>query len=294
LKDERQAPALIARLRAARGMSSAPRDSEQWAYVESLLDALIRLQSPVPTEVLLPFRRSFRAEVLTLLIRNHRDEQALLAMREEPMTDPDWAVVNDLLFREGSPEFFQKTLEEIHVTHFFRVNNHEALYGGTPMGCAVLRRKMPRGFPPLALYQFTTGWGDKILIEGPVPVYLSRIDAASDGEARWSECEYRKDMRDWMRGKWLGALGGLNSEKNNLFQAANTVVRFDAAGASAEIERLLTEQASSIQALIEEAQRRGFLHASGMKIPIAVKVEDIRSSWDEEIPPPAAHVIAIP
>jgi hypothetical protein len=274
LKDERQAPALIARLRAARGMSSAPRDSEQWAYVESLLDALIRLQSPVPTEVLLPFRRSFRAEVLTLLIRNHRDEQALLAMREEPMTDPDWAVVNDLLFREGSPEFFQKTLEEIHVTHFFRVNNHEALYGGTPMGCAVLRRKMPRGFP--------------------VPVYLSRIDAASDGEARWSECEYRKDMRDWMRGKWLGALGGLNSEKNNLFQAANTVVRFDAAGASAEIERLLTEQASSIQALIEEAQRRGFLHASGMKIPIAVKVEDIRSSWDEEIPPPAAHVIAIP
>jgi hypothetical protein len=108
---------LLSRLRLAQSLRTATRDSEGYAYIQALFDALIQIPGSIPTDAILPFEDSWRPEILILLGRQPSaaaNEAALLAMRGRSLPDPEWVAVNDLLFAGGSPGFLDRTLQELH------------------------------------------------------------------------------------------------------------------------------------------------------------------------------------
>src|ERR1700679_1671118 len=65
--DPAMAPLLVERLQEAQSLHNSPREGEGYAYVQSLFDALIQLNVPLPTAVMMPFEDSWRAEILILM-----------------------------------------------------------------------------------------------------------------------------------------------------------------------------------------------------------------------------------
>ena len=52
----------------------------------------------------------------------------------------------------------------------------------------------------------------------------------------------------------------------------------------AKIQELLDDQAASIRSVVQEMERRRFIEASGMRIPIKVMVRDCRRYSREPLP----------
>jgi hypothetical protein len=220
-------------------------------------------------------------------------------MREHSVPGPEWAAANDLLFAISSKPFFQKTLEEIRVTHAFVVADQMVFSCGGAIGCGDSSRHFPSGFPPIALYQLLatlTQPGDALLIEQPVPIHYRRIVVPTDGQAKWSDCQGDfTGARQTLLARFFSAIGGRSADDAyQLFNPRNTIDWHDAAQISAEMERLLTEQAASIEALIEDAQGRGLVQAPGMRLAIGTTVQDMRRDKSVPLPAPAPHEIVIP
>jgi hypothetical protein len=293
---------LLAQLKLAQPLRNARRDTEEYAYIQALFDALIQIPGPVPIDAILPFEDSWRTEILILLSRDPAAdgvEHALLDMREHSMPGPEWAAVNDLLFAISSKPFFQKALEEIRVTHTLVVADQLVFFCGGAIGCGDSVRRFPSGFPPIALYQLwaaMTQPGDTLLIEQPVPIHYRRIVVPTDGQAKWSDCQGDfTGARQTLLARYFSAIGGLAAEESyKLFNPRTTVEWHNTAQTSAEMEKLLTEQAASIEALIEDAQGRGLVQASGMRLAIEATVNDMRRDKNVPLPALAPHEIVIP
>jgi hypothetical protein len=294
---------LIAHLRLAQSLRDSPRDSEAYAYVQALFDSLIQIPGKIPNDVIWPFETGWRAEVLILLNRDASgagNESALLATREESMADAEWAAINDLLFSVSSKPFFQKTLQEIRITHDFLVTDREVASCGGTTACGVSTRSFPKGFPPIALYQLQTAMmpGDILLVEHPLAVYYRRIVVPSGGEVEWSDCKsdtIPTEVRQTWRAQLFSAIDWLTKEQAEQVFHPQTIIKWqDAAQASTEIERLLEQQAASIQTLVGNAQRRGLIDASAMRLTINNTVEDVRSNRSVAVPRVAPREIAIP
>jgi hypothetical protein len=293
---------LLARLQLAQPLQGAQRDTEEYAYIQALFDALIQIPGPIPIDVILPFKDLWTTEILILLSRDPAAdgvESALLDMREHSMPGPEWAAVNDLLFAISSKPYFQKTLEEIRVTHTFAVADQMVFSCGGAIGCGDSVRRFPSGFPPIALYQLwatLTRPGDALLIEQPVSIRYRRIVVPTDGQAGWNNCQGDyTGTRQTLLARFFAAIGGRSADDAYQFFNPRTTINWhDAAQTSAEMEKLLTEQAASIEALIVDAEGRGLVQASGMRLAIEATVNDMRR--DKNVPLPAAppHEIAIP
>lgn len=285
---------LIAELRAALSLKNSQPGTETYAYIQALFDALIQSPGTVAGDVILPFENGWRPEVLILLSRypdGPENEAALLAMRQRQMLDPEWAAVNDLLFSVSSKQFFQRTLQELRITHDFLIVDHEVGSCGGTTACGTSIRHFPRGFPPIALYQMQTGMtpGDSLLLERPVAVYYRRIVVPTDGEVEWSECEANTiptPLRQTWLAEFLAATDWIPAQQaEQLFHPKTTIEWHGANQAAAEIEKLLDQQAESIETLIGKAQRRGLVDASSMNLTIKTSVADVRS--DKSAPAPS-------
>jgi hypothetical protein len=297
---------LLAQLQLAQPLRGAERDTEEYAYIQALFDALIQIPGPIPIDAVLPFEDSWRPEILILLSRNPTAdgvEGALLDMREHSMPAPEWTAVNDLLFAISSKPFFQKTLEEIRITHEFVITdpNQGVAFCGGAFGCGGSRRHFPKGFPPTALYQLWTAFalpGDIVFIEQPVAVHYRRIVVPTGGEIGWSNCQSDSlvgDSRQALLAQFFGAVGGRSAEQAyQLFHPRNMISWQDTAQAASEIESHLAAQSAAVQALIEDAQTRDLVHASGMRLAIETTMNDLRG--DKSVPVPAVmpHEIVIP
>jgi hypothetical protein len=142
---------LLAKLRQAQPLRDSSRDTAEYGYIQALFDALIQIPGPIPSEVILPFEVSWRPEILILLSRNpgfRGTEDILLAMREHATPDAEWAAVNDLLWGLTSTTFFQKTLEEIRITHDFVLTDQDVAFCGGSVGCGLSTPAFPRAFRP--------------------------------------------------------------------------------------------------------------------------------------------------
>jgi hypothetical protein len=294
---------LIAHLRLAQSLKDSPRDSEGYAYVQALFDSLIQIPGAIPSDVIWPFETAWRAEVLILLNRDAAGpgaESALLATREESMPDAEWAAVNDLLFSVSSKPFLQKTLQEIRITHDFLVTDREVASCGGTTACGASIRNFPKGFPPIALYQLQTAMtpGDILLLERPVAVYYRRIVIPSGGEVEWNDCQSDTtptELRQTWRAQFFSAIDWLSKEQAEQVFHPQTIIKWqDAAQASAEIERLLAQQAASIQTLVGNAQRRGLIDASAMRLTINPTVGDVRSNRSVAVPRVVSRDVVIP
>ena len=300
---------LLAALRQAQSLSYSPRDSDGYAYVQALFDALIQIPGPVPDDAILPFEDQWRPEILVLLSRNPAApgaESALLDMREHSMADPEWATVNDLLYGISSKPFFQETLEEIRATHDFVVVQNGGFGSGGSSCCADSSFHFPAGFPPIALYHLSSWpWeprsGDTLLIGQPIAVHYHRAVVPTDGRAALGDCRGFSAMIDGVQLRqtymalFLSASRGLSAEQSrDLFHPQTTINWLGNDQAVAEMEGLLSKQAASIQALVEEAQERGMVQASGVRLPIDATVQDMRGDRNIPLPEVRSREILIP
>jgi hypothetical protein len=284
---------LLAQLRLAQSLRDSERDTEGYAYVQALFDSLIQIPGPIPSDVITPFAASWRAPVLILLSRDPygpENESNLLAMREESMRDPEWAAVNDLLFSVSSKPFFQRTLQEIQITHDFVITDREVGFCGGTTGCGSSTRRFPKGYPPVALYQLQAEMtpGDTLVVDRPVAIYYRRIVVPTDDEVEWNECKsdtVPTELRQTWMARYLAAIDWLSKEQAEQMFHPQTIIKWHgAAPAAAEMEDLVSQQAASIETLIGHAQQRELVRTSGMRLTIKTTMEDARS--DRSVPAP--------
>jgi len=306
---------LIERLREAQSFRNSPRDGAEYAYVQSLFDALIQLGVAVPTSVMMPFEDSRRSEILILmnagpasdsdLYRRHIEpnrENVLLEMRKHPMREDEWAALNDLLFAIDAKTATQKALEDMRFTHEFCVTDQQTIRADDgSVGAGVGTRHFPKGFPPIALYQIRTypiHPGDTLFIDSPIATYFARIVVPADGEAKWLEYEFHAGSTSSRQRtiERLLAIFDNQRQRSEIFHPW-TAVEWEGREATAvKIATLLDNQAASIRALVQEIERRGLIPASEMTIPIKMSVRDCRSKVSEPLPPtaPVRDVIVSP
>jgi hypothetical protein len=298
---------LLEWLRAGRGMNSSAYGSDEYAYVQALLDALVQIPGPVAADVVLPFAESWRAEVLILLSRDPAApgvEAALLDMRDRSLPNAQLIAVGDLLFGISSKAFFRKTLEEIEITHQFEVRDARGGGVGGGMGggvsCCVSGSRGPAGFPPVALYALTAAGspGDVVFRLSPVPVYYRRVVVGADGSPAGSGCggdDLTFASRQALPVRFFAAAGGVTAEATGKIFHANTWITWQGeAEASNEMARALDEQAGAVQALVAEVARRNLIEASGMRLNIAVTIRDYREKKEEALPGIARREILLP
>jgi hypothetical protein len=295
---------IVAKLRAAQPMRHAGRNTEQYAYIQALFDALIQIPGPIPNDFLFAYDGSWRTEILILLSRQPGapgNETELLALRERSIPDPDWIAVNDLLYAAGSRAFFQKALEEIRITHTFVLTDQPVAFCGGSVGCGESMRRWPKGFPPIALYQFwasMTKPGDSVLLLEPIPTYYRRIVIPTDGEAKWSECTFHpasEPPRQQFLADFLSKVKELSPAQSfELFHPRTTIAWKSPEQASGDMEASLAAQAGSIRELIENARKRGLLKVSEVRLPIQTRIEDVRKDRSASLPTVSSRDVAIP
>jgi hypothetical protein len=296
---------LLTQLRAAQSLRNSGRDTGEYAYVQALLDALIQIPGKIPNDAILLFRDTWRAEVLILLGRDPSaagNDSALLAMREQRLTDPEWVAVNNLLFAGASKGFFEKALREIRITHDFVVADQQVLTCGGSIGCGLTVRRFPKGYPPIALYQLwvsLTHPGDILFLEQPVPTYYRRIVIPTDGEAQWQDCKAyltSGEPRQGYLAQFLGATKGLSAtQAYDLFHPRTNIDWRTSEAAAGEMEKLLDAQTASLLSLIGDAQKRGVMkEASGTHLRINTQVQDVRRDRSVPLPSVPSRELVIP
>ena len=142
------------------------------------------------------------------------------------------------------------------MTHeFVVIDPHEGVaFCGGALGCGGSRRHFPKGFPPIALYQLWTAFaapGDIVFLELPLAVHYRRIVAIG---------------------------GGTGDDPYQLFHARTTINWRDAAQAASQMENHLAAQSASVQELVEDAQERDLVQASGMRLTVNAPVVDLLSA----------------
>jgi hypothetical protein len=310
LHDESFREPLIAELRLQAPLRNAPRDSEEYAYVQTLFDALIELGGKAPADAILPFEAQWRAEILILLARDATNASQLLAMREGDLAAIEWLAVNNLLLRMSPAALFAKTLPELKITHAFEIRDTEGGAGAGDGGSDCrggLTRRMPARFPPIAFYRlddakvsFVVPPGldfgsedDVLLAQGPHNVYYKRIVVPAGGQAQIPDPASNPD-RQLLRLEYIGRLGALTpGETDRLFRPRTTVRWQSADACSRAIETGLSAQAGEIRAFLANAKSRGLGDASGVQLEIVPVLDDQRRIAHEALPPVPPKVIGL-
>jgi hypothetical protein len=284
--------ALIEELRLAKPIPDGGSPLE-FAYEQSLLDALIQSGKVVPAGLALPFGRWWRAEVLILLSRDSRNEEPLLALRKTGLTAEEWLAVSNLLFRMRSNQFFASILQEKTLTHTFGIQDQDTGGFGTGAGpgpgggeCGDDIVGFPKGFPPIGKYQITLTpqAGDVVLAEGPKNVYYRRIVAPKDGRTTWRVCEVAPDPEARLT-EYFGAIGLLDvNSVRILFQPADAIRWQNAEQVESDVKARLQAQVAAIREFVRTAGERGWSGASGVSLRIMPVVYDNRRNAHEALP----------
>jgi hypothetical protein len=310
LHDESFREPVIAELRLQAPLRSAPRDSEEYAYVQALFDALIELGGQAPADAILPFETEWRAEILILLARDPANAGQLLAMREEDLAAIEWIAANNLLLRMSPAALFAKTLPELKITHTFEIHDNEGRFGpgeGGSNGRGGRTRQMPAGFPPIAFYRLDDAKvsfavplgldlgseGDVLLAQGPHNVYYKRIVVPAGGKAQVPDPAANPD-RQLLRLEYIGRLGGLTPGETDRIFRPRTTIRWQSADAcSRAIEEALNAQTGEIRLFLATARQRGLGDVSDVHLEIVPVLDDLRGNAQEALPPVSPKVIGL-
>lgn len=293
-------PRLIDELKRAQSLRESPLDSEAYAYVQALFDALIQIPGPVPGDVILPFADSWRTEVLILLGRDRSlpdlaDE--LFAMRSPALPDEEFVAVNDLLFRAAPKLAYEAALKEMRVTHDFVVTDQVVAFCGGSTACGLSNRGFPKDFPPIALYQLRALMnepGDVLLFDEPIPVFYRKTVAPTNSEAEWSDCAFdpAADLRQRRVNRFVAGVDSLTERESEELFSPRTIIHWnDAAQTVAEMEKSLDEQSASLRNLFSHLERRALAQVSGMRIRIETTIENVRRDRSEKPPAVASREI---
>jgi hypothetical protein len=281
---------LLSALHEAEAWRDSRRDSEPYFAIQALFDALIQQGDAAPAEAILPFAGHWRDEVLLLLARGGATEEALLELREQKQNLAQWVAVNNLLFRMRSASFFAKTLREIGIGPIFEVRDtgEAAAYCGGGFGIGAWERKLPQGFPPIALYQLRVDFissvqGAPLAIEGPTNVYLRRNVMEAGQSTEWEGG--LEEIPGVYRERYLAALGHLSQEQmTQLLHPFLAIYWQSAEQLAREMARHMSEQANAIRDFVVSAQSAGLGSVAGMRLKIVPEVRDIRRLSHDPLP----------
>jgi hypothetical protein len=293
---------LVSELRNARDLSHAPKESEQYAFVQALFDALIVLGKPVPSEAVWPFFDDRAPECLILLTRSDTDEESLLSLRDSDLDTPEWLVVNNLLLRMHSGLFIADMIKAAGTAHDFDVSDPGPghTHGGSDhigWGCCppdVVRRFLPR-FPPIGVYKLLTaspdvsdspGTGDVLLMAARHPVYYRRTLVPTGGSVQWPGRYPSIATRRFYCIDFLADASRMDPSFVRLLFAGYTSVPWT--GDLKTFERTtgeaLSAQEAGIRKLVESARQAGFHHIPPLRVRIATRILDHRAKSHDPLP----------
>ena len=296
---------VLDQLKAAESLIGTQQGTDEQALIQTLLDAAIQIPGPVANDVVLPFLNDWKPEVLILLSRRPADadtEEALLDIRERPMSEAEWVAVNDLLYAGHSKYFFQRILGEIQFTHAFIVSEEHGLNAdGGSSGCAISRRSFVKGFPPAAAYQlltFIVAPGDILFEKDPVAVYYRRSVYRPDSEIEWTDCQFypASAARQDHLGLFLAAIDDLSPMEAISRFHADTWLWWQGSvqQVTTEIGTRLAEQTAAIHTMVEHMKQRGQLPPDGIPLTIKVSVRDYRRDRSVPLQGLGTREIAVP
>lgn len=292
---------LITELRACHTYRDVPMDGPEYAYVQKLFDALIQLDTTVPPDVILPFRRGHRAEVLILLLRNVGIETLLLDVLDQAPNDTEWLAIANSLADRRSARLFERLFVDFPVTHRFEVTDN-VLPIGRPGGFVngeptILHlRRLPSGFPPTGMHSLTRFPLPRrtLLVRGPTSVFFERTVVLTNTSVGWRSGgeSVEKTQRVEFSLQLLAALAGqpLDSVRE-LFQPTTEIRWRTAAQLSKAVSRKLDEQAADIRSFIAGAKLRRETDMTSVRLEIRPELFDYREQQPDRLVAPPPRII---
>ncbi len=272
---------LVQQLAALIPYRDADPQSAEGALIHAVFDALIVSGTQVPEMYLMPFASKWRDEVLILLAHQGADEETLFEIRKADLTEPQWLLVNNLLLQKKPPRFFSQLLDEVEITHTILIVDGDSSgvgggSGGGSWACGV--RQMPRGFPPVGLYQLIAyaERGAIVIAKGPRDVYYRRTVAPTDGQVGWSVGRVSWNARQ-ERLAYLAVLTkSETSRMRHLLSRVSSVHWRGNTDFERELDLLLERQASDIRSWLGDAVRLGVADVRPDRLGITANIEDRR------------------
>gem|GEM_PF-3274056 len=249
------APLLLDQLRSMEPRAATADPVEQ-GFIDAIFDALIESDTKVPAPLLANFVPRWGDPALILLSRLSSNEELLLMLREGDLSRAQWTAVNNLLLRDRSARFFAANLRELVVRHEFDVIDPDvpALSGGgsggTSLGCGV--RMLPRGFPPIAVYQLTDLAGENatLLVKGPRDVYYRRTVIPTNTQIGWGTIVNRIDRQTDLR-QYLTAWNHADPDKTRwIFDAVTPIRWHDEKSFEANVDSALHAQIMGLEEFV--------------------------------------------
>jgi hypothetical protein len=293
---------LIARLRAAVQSEYPQEDGSEYAYIQSMLDALIRMNSTVPLDIITALAAHWPSEAIVLLSFNpRRNEETLFFVRNQELTRAERAAVNNLLLAEHSKKLWPVLLQELDIRCSIDVVDDGPTPRGTPGGSGLDRiagqpryRHFPPGFPASAIYdlELSPVPGAVLLIEGPLTVWFKRVPIES---APARGVGYRRRHfggRDEIL-EYLDVETGHHTDKS-IFDRHETIQWKGAADFTRRTNSYLEEQGVAIRKFARDAHIATPDTLRSITIQVKPMIYDLRSQNTEQLPlvPPKAISLA--
>ncbi len=288
---------LVEEFRTAAVLRSSPYWSEEHAYVYVLFDAAVEAGIAVPAELLDPFKEDWTAPVVILLARGNDSEDLLLGLSGDEGQGTAWLAANNLLFGMKSQRWFAGILRDVKITHRFTVTDQAygpgfgGGVGGGYYGDGVAA--MPKGFPPVTLYQLDdhAQRGSVMLAHGPQDVYYNRTVVPTDKQV--GNGSHGGNLnRASIRIGYLAEMANITRDKAEEIVHADTQIRYNGtAEFQRQADQSMEAQRQRILQLLEDAKQRGF-SAPDVRLRIVPEVDDQRKDATEPLPPVAEREIA--
>jgi hypothetical protein len=265
--------------------------SETFWAARAMLDALIRLGTPLPSPLLASIAQAFPKEATILLLRDAPSHLELLAEIRKRRSGLESTAASNALSRLRAPGFAASILTGLALRHRFLVSDNGQRPGegrGGSIGSGILTLRVPANFPAIGMYELDAeNWLDGDMIsDGPTPIYSHRTVWEPDvektflsGGVGWclpcQDIAYLAQMAEVRPGQVESAAYG------------STGVRWrDRAQVSAEISRTIAEQESALEQLATALLATGALRNSemGFTLHIRIEIEDGRGDRSEPLP----------
>ncbi len=267
-------------------------DSETFWADRAMLDALIRLGTPLQSPLLASIAQVFPKEATILMLRDAPAHLELLAEIRKRRSGLESVAASNALSRLRAPGFAASILTEFEFRHRFLVSDNGQRPGegsGGSVGSGLLTLRVPPSFPAIGMYELDgEKWYEGDLIsDGPTPIYSHRTVWEPDVEKTFRSggvgwCLPCQDIG------YLAQMAGVSSNRVKAAAYGSTGVTWtDRAQVSAEISRAIADQESALEQLATALITTGALRSSEMGFTLHVKIEVADERGDRSVPLPS-------
>jgi hypothetical protein len=287
---------IVEEFRTAAPLRDATPYSAEHAFVAALFDRAIEAGISVPAPLVEPFEHSWTAPVLIMLARSEDREKSLLRISGDSANDEVWLAANNLLFEMKSPSWYSKTLSDLPLAHTFTVTDPGTGLGsavgigvGGGVGCGGLGLiSMPRGFPPIGLFELsmTPQRGSTMLAHGPRDIYYDRTVVPTDKPTPFGGHSSTILHRARIKIGYVAKLGDVSVADIEQLWHRSTLIQYRGSEElTREMEQALNTQEKDIRSLLQRIKDRGLEPTPGTVLTVVPDITDLRENAAGRLPP---------